>query len=146
MSFRPNGSCDESLIFDRSGSHRWSRTLKHLPQMEAHIMDTGSVATCHNFVAEGVGVDSLPQAQDIYSINEHFGTSDDLKNLSTALHKRGMVRNISDSLCLHIALIAHSISWSMLSRIIWLMPAVANAWTTAHLHHSTSNRTFTHFA
>lgn len=30
-------------------------------------------------------------AQDIYSINSHFGTAADLKDLSTALHNRGMV-------------------------------------------------------
>ncbi|KAI0598283.1 glycoside hydrolase family 13 protein [Biscogniauxia sp. FL1348] len=29
-------------------------------------------------------------AEDIYSLNSHFGTEDDLKNLSTALHNRGM--------------------------------------------------------
>ncbi|KAJ3573561.1 hypothetical protein NPX13_g4659 [Xylaria arbuscula] len=29
-------------------------------------------------------------AQDIYSLNSHFGTEDDLKNLSAALHDRGM--------------------------------------------------------
>ncbi|KAI7579875.1 hypothetical protein KC343_g20770, partial [Hortaea werneckii] len=28
--------------------------------------------------------------QDLYSINSHFGTSDDLKSLSQALHSRGM--------------------------------------------------------
>lgn len=27
---------------------------------------------------------------DLYNLNEHFGTSDDLKELSAALHKRGM--------------------------------------------------------
>ena len=29
--------------------------------------------------------------QDIYALNEHFGTEDDLKALSTELHNRGMV-------------------------------------------------------
>ncbi|KAI8951091.1 alpha-amylase [Xylaria longipes] len=29
-------------------------------------------------------------AQDIYSLNSHFGTADDLKQLSSELHKRGM--------------------------------------------------------
>jgi alpha-amylase len=29
--------------------------------------------------------------QDIYSLNAHFGTSDDLKTLAQALHSRGMV-------------------------------------------------------
>lgn len=28
---------------------------------------------------------------DLYSINSHFGTPDDLRALSTALHGRGMV-------------------------------------------------------
>lgn len=28
---------------------------------------------------------------DLYSINSHFGTSDDLEALSAALHARGMV-------------------------------------------------------
>lgn len=30
-------------------------------------------------------------AQDIYSLNDHFGTAQDLKDLSSALHSRGMV-------------------------------------------------------
>jgi maltooligosyltrehalose synthase len=28
---------------------------------------------------------------DLYSVNSHFGTSDDLQALSAALHARGMV-------------------------------------------------------
>ena len=35
--------------------------------------------------------------QDLYSINSHFGTSDDLKSLSKALHSRGMVSSIHSS-------------------------------------------------
>ena len=30
--------------------------------------------------------------RDIFSINEHFGTEEDLKSLSRAVHERGMVR------------------------------------------------------
>jgi len=32
--------------------------------------------------------------QDLYSLNAHFGTSDDLKQLAQALHSRGMVSRI----------------------------------------------------
>lgn len=33
-------------------------------------------------------------AQDIYAINSHFGTPEDLKALATALHSRGMVETL----------------------------------------------------
>ena len=34
-------------------------------------------------------------AEDIWSLNSHFGTEDDLKTLSDELHKRGMVGSLS---------------------------------------------------
>jgi alpha-amylase len=33
-------------------------------------------------------------ADDIYAVNQHFGTAADLRALSDALHARGMVWNI----------------------------------------------------
>lgn len=32
--------------------------------------------------------------ENLYMLNDHFGTADDLKALSQALHDRGMVRQI----------------------------------------------------
>lgn len=32
-------------------------------------------------------------AQDIYALNSHYGTEQDLRDLSAALHSRGMVRD-----------------------------------------------------
>lgn len=42
--------------------------------------------------ADGVPDKSISSywPQDIYSINQHFGSADDLKNLSSALHERDM--------------------------------------------------------
>ena len=37
--------------------------------------------------------------RDIFSINSHFGTEDELKSLSDALHGRRMVRPSNASLC-----------------------------------------------
>jgi len=53
---------------------------------------------------------------DIYSINSHFGSEDDLKALSAALHARGMVSSSSKRIQPHtreeVSANGRSTSWS----------------------------------
>jgi hypothetical protein len=44
---------------------------------------------------------------DASQLNSRFGTSDDLKSLSTELHRRGMFVTSTNSICLHSQMLCH---------------------------------------
>jgi len=63
-----------------------------------YIQDMGFDAICISPITQNIeGATAYGEAyhgywqQDLYSLNTHFGTSDDLKQLGQALHSRGMV-------------------------------------------------------
>lgn len=85
--------------------------------------------------------------QDIASLNPHFGTPDDLKTLSQALHSRGMVCRpaSSDAACVtSSAHVSVSILWSTLSSITTLGLVRPSRSTTPALLLSTSQATTTY--
>ncbi len=84
--------CDPSQGVYCGGS--WQGLIKKLD----YIQDMGFTAVWISPVVKQIGSDTGDGrayhgywAQDIYSLNANFGSADDLKALSAALHGRGMV-------------------------------------------------------
>ncbi|KAI0905526.1 alpha-amylase [Ustulina deusta] len=90
---RPDGSTSACADLRSYCGGTWQGLIKKLD----YIQNMGFTAIWISPVVKNIDTETaygLPYhgywAQDIYSLNSHFGTEDDLKQLSSELHNRGM--------------------------------------------------------
>lgn len=85
------GHCDQSLGIYCGGT--WRGLQDNLDYIQGMNFDalwiSPVVANIPNWTADGMAYAGYWQ-QDLFSINEAFGSEDDLQNLITEIHKRGM--------------------------------------------------------